>query len=67
VFNARISSLDYLEAWVERGQAPDELLAVDENAATAGRTRPVCHYPAWPRYNGRGDVNSAESFTCVEQ
>jgi len=66
VFNARISSLDYLEAWVERGQAPGELLAVDENVATVGRTRPVCHYPAWPRYKGRGDVNSAESFICVE-
>jgi len=66
VFNARISSLDYLEAWVERGQAPGELLAVDENVSTAGRTRPVCHYPAWPRYKGRGDVNSAESFICVE-
>ena len=66
VFNARISSLDYLEAWVERGQAPGELVAIDENEATAGRTRPVCHYPEWPRYNGRGDINDADSFSCVE-
>jgi hypothetical protein len=66
VFNARLSSLDALEAWVERGQAPGELVASDANQATAGRTRPVCHYPEWPRYNGRGDINSAESFSCVE-
>lgn len=67
VFNARIASLDALEAWVERGQAPGELIAVDANADTAGRTRPVCHYPEWPRYNVRGDINAASSFTCVER
>ena len=64
-FNARISSLDVLEAWVEDGEAPGTLTAIDENEATAGRTRPVCHYPGWPRYNGRGDINSADSFSCV--
>nr|WP_311548340.1 tannase/feruloyl esterase family alpha/beta hydrolase [Paraburkholderia sp. Cpub6] len=31
-----------------------------------GRTRPLCQYPAWPSYNGAGDVNSASSFTCVQ-
>jgi len=66
VFNARLSSLDALEAWVERGEAPGTLTAIDENQDTAGRTRPVCHYPGWPRYNGRGDIDSADSFTCVE-
>lgn len=65
VFNARISSLDYLEAWVEKGQAPGELVAIDENADTAGRTRPVCHYPEWPRYRGSGSLNDAGSFSCV--
>jgi pimeloyl-ACP methyl ester carboxylesterase len=67
VFNARISTLDALEAWVERGEAPSALVAIDENQATAGRTRPVCHYPEWPRYNGRGDINDAESFSCVNR
>lgn len=66
-FNARISTLDALEAWVEKGQAPGTLVAIDENADTAGRTRPVCHYPAWPRYNGRGDINAAASFSCVDR
>jgi feruloyl esterase len=66
-FNARLSSLDALEAWVERGQAPGELVAVDANEQTAGRTRPVCHYPGWPRYNGRGDIDDAGSFSCVNR
>ncbi|PCJ40143.1 MAG: tannase/feruloyl esterase family alpha/beta hydrolase [SAR86 cluster bacterium] len=64
-FNARISSLDALEAWVERGMGPGNLMATDANQATEGRSRPVCHYPEWPRHN-RGDMNSADSFTCVE-
>lgn len=65
VFNARISSLDQLEAWVERGQAPGELLATDANEANEGRTRPVCRYPEWPRYTGPGSLDDAESFVCV--
>jgi feruloyl esterase len=64
VFNARVSSLDALEAWVEQGVAPGDLVATDANAATAGRTRPVCHYPNWPKYNGSGDIKEAASFTC---
>jgi pimeloyl-ACP methyl ester carboxylesterase len=65
VFNARLASLDALEAWVEHGVAPGELLATDANRDTAGRTRPVCLYPGWPRYRGTGDVNQAASFECV--
>lgn len=65
VFNARISSLDALEAWVERGQAPGNLVASDANEATAGRTRPVCLYPSWPRYDGSGNVSDARNFECV--
>jgi len=42
-------------------------VASDANEATAGRTRPVCRYPAWPRYNGRGDLDMAVSFTCVDR
>jgi hypothetical protein len=67
VFNARLSSLDALEAWVERGVAPGELSAIDANEATAGRTRPVCLYPAWPKYSGTGDINAAASFSCVTE
>jgi feruloyl esterase len=59
-------NLDILDAWVERGVAPPAApVVVDGNAKTAGRTRPLCEYPKWPRYNGSGDVNAAASFTCV--
>ena len=65
VFNARIATLDALEAWVEKGEAPGELVASDANEASAGRTRPVCRYPNWPRYRGSGSVDEARNFSCV--
>jgi pimeloyl-ACP methyl ester carboxylesterase len=67
VFNARISSLDYLENWVENGRAPGNLIATDANSDTAGRTRPVCTYPAWPRYRGSGRLDEAANFACVSR
>jgi pimeloyl-ACP methyl ester carboxylesterase len=58
-------SVKALEDWVERGVAPTAQVVADRNASTNGRTRPLCEYPAWPKYNGTGDVNAAASFTCV--
>ncbi|MBT9528269.1 MAG: carboxylesterase family protein [Rhizobacter sp.] len=37
----------------------------DTASGSVGRTRPLCEYPKWARYNGSGDVNAAASFTCV--
>ncbi len=64
-FIASWDSLAALEAWVERGTAPGTLVVADSKAGNNGRTRPMCVYPGWPKYNGSGDVNSASSFTCA--
>jgi feruloyl esterase len=58
-------SLSALDAWVEKGSPPVEPFATDLNPGGHGRTRPLCRYPAWPRYRGSGDINSAVSFSCV--
>ena len=63
-FNASVDSLPALMAWVEQGAEPGQLTVSDTNAATLGRTRPLCEYPAWPRFEG-GDPNTAASFSCV--
>jgi feruloyl esterase len=65
-FNAAWDSLTTLENWVENGTAPPAQVVAD-TAGVPGRTRPLCEYPSWPRYNGSGDVNSAASFSCVSQ
>jgi hypothetical protein len=31
-----------------------------------GRTRPLCSYPSVAHYNGSGDIEKAENFTCVK-
>ncbi|WP_248295172.1 tannase/feruloyl esterase family alpha/beta hydrolase [Paraburkholderia sp. UYCP14C] len=64
-FNASWDSLTTLENWVEHGTPPVHQVVTD-TAGVPGRTRPLCQYPAWPSYNGAGDVNSAASFTCVQ-
>lgn len=64
-FNASWDSLTALENWVEQGTPPVHQVDTD-TAGVPGRTRPLCQYPAWPSYNGGGDVNSAASFSCVQ-
>lgn len=56
-----------LDNWVQHGQPPQNPVATDLRPDGANRTRPMCEYPAWPKYNGTGDVNQASSFTCVGQ
>lgn len=65
VFNAAWDSLTALENWVENNTAPGSQVVAD-TAGVPGRTRPLCRYPAFPRYIG-GDVNQAASFTCATQ
>ena len=64
-FIAAWDSLGALEAWVESGTAPGTLTVADSKAGNNARTRPLCVYPAWPRYNGTGDVNLAGSYRCA--
>jgi len=63
-YSATYDALPALMDWVENRQAPENLVSVDANAATAGRTRPMCEYPAWPKYTGTNPA-AASSFTCV--
>jgi feruloyl esterase len=58
-------SLGALDAWVEHGAAPGLQVATDTGPAGQGRQRPLCEYPAWPKYSGSGDINAAASFSCT--
>jgi feruloyl esterase len=61
-----IDLLAAMDAWVEKGTAPDKLVATKfaPGTTTPVAQRPVCEYPKFPRYNGTGDPAKAESFTC---
>ncbi|WP_395670906.1 tannase/feruloyl esterase family alpha/beta hydrolase [Phenylobacterium sp.] len=51
--------------WVERGVAPDMVVAAAPLSDGGRRTRPVYAYPVAARYKGAGDINDAASFTAV--
>ena len=64
-FNTKFDSLKLLQDWVEKGQAPKGVTAVDGNP-NANRSRPLCEWPKWPKFTGAaGTENSAASFTCT--
>lgn len=59
-----VDLLTPLQRWVEAGQRPFGLVAQKRDpSGQAAFSRPLCRYPAIPRYRG-GDVNAAGSFAC---
>ena len=66
-FNAQWDQITALENWVEKGVDPASNEIVTDTIGVAGRTRPLCVFPTWPKYKGTGDVNSAASFTCASR
>lgn len=65
VFIPSVDLLGALDDWVTHGIAPETLLVTDIAQSTNGRTRPLCRYPAFPRYLGKGNLNQASSYTCA--
>jgi Tannase and feruloyl esterase len=65
-FVAQYDGLGAIVDWVENGVAPSGLVARDGNAG-ADRTRPMCEYPSWPKYQGFGSINQASSYDCVTE
>lgn len=62
-----VDMVDVLSSWVEKGQAPGPLVqSAHQNAPPFAVTasRPMCRYPAFPRYRS-GDASNAASFECA--
>jgi feruloyl esterase len=59
-----------LEQWVEKGIAPEQVIARGNTDATgAGKgdsfAQPICAYPQAAVYKGSGDLKDASSYTCA--
>jgi feruloyl esterase len=59
-----------LEQWVEKGIAPDRIVAAKwvndlDPAQGARMTRPLCPHPQVAKYKGTGDPNDEANFTCA--
>jgi feruloyl esterase len=57
-------ALAALEAWVEHGTKPAQLIASRPTDGIVGRTRPLCPYPQVATYTGSGSPHAATSFVC---
>ncbi|MEE2777863.1 MAG: tannase/feruloyl esterase family alpha/beta hydrolase [Acidobacteriota bacterium] len=60
----RFDALSALESWVERGEAPNRIIASRMSGDDVERTRPLCPYPQVARWDGRGSTDEAASFRC---
>jgi feruloyl esterase len=53
-----------LEQWVEKGVAPDRIIASKSANGAATRSRPLCPHPQLATYSGSGSTDDAANFTC---
>ncbi len=53
-----------LENWVEKGNAPESMIASHSTAGKVDRTRPLCPYPQVAKYQGSGSIDDAANFAC---
>ena len=56
--------LPALEAWVEKGVAPAQVIASRITDGKVERTRPLCPHPQVATYKGSGSIEEAANFSC---
>jgi hypothetical protein len=61
----RHDSMTAMVNWVEKGKAPDSMIASRVADNRVVRTRPLCAYPQVARYSGTGSIDDAANFHCV--
>jgi len=62
----RFDALGALEPWVEKGLAPEKMIATQVAQGATVRTRPLCVYPQVSKWNGSGSTDDAANFTCKQ-
>ena len=55
-----------MDQWIETGKAPEKIVAAKMKGDVVVRSRPLCAYPKIAVYNGSGNEDSAESFSCMD-
>jgi Tannase and feruloyl esterase len=56
-----------LERRVEKGVAPQRILASQTLPNGTRRTRPICPYPLVVKWTGKGSTNDASNFVCRKE
>ncbi len=60
-------TLTALENWVERGQAPERIIASHFTNGTVAFSRPLCPYPKVAQWTGTGSSTDAANFVCTAE
>ncbi|MEM8769736.1 MAG: tannase/feruloyl esterase family alpha/beta hydrolase, partial [Pseudomonadota bacterium] len=60
----QLDALAALEAWVEKGEAPAQVMARKVEGGETVRSLPLCPYPARPVWDRKGDPMVASSYQC---
>ena len=58
---SRVDFLSIIEDWVDRGKAPERVIASRPLAGGGTRSRPLCPYPQVATYTGQGSSDEAGS------
>lgn len=61
----RFDTLSAIEAWVERGKAPDVIQASTRPESPVQHRLPLCPYPQQARYRGTGEIGAPSSWSCA--
>jgi feruloyl esterase len=64
IVDPRHDLLSALDAWVDKGIAPQSIIASKKRDGKVVRTRPLCPYPQQAHYVGHGSIDDAANFTC---
>ena len=62
----RVGWTTVLENWVEKGIAPERVIASKNDGGKVVRTRPLCEYPLRAVYNGTGSIDDEKNFVCKQ-
>lgn len=60
----QFDALGAVMKWVEKGEAPDLIVATGNHFP--GVSRPLCAYPKHAQYKGSGDPKDARNFVCED-
>jgi feruloyl esterase len=60
----RVDWYSVIDNWVDKGAAPERIVAAKVVSGKTTRTRPLCAYPMKAVYKGSGSIDDEASFTC---
>jgi hypothetical protein len=60
----RVDWYSVIDNWVEKGAAPDRIVATKMVSGKVTRSRPLCAYPLRAVYKGSGSIDDETNFTC---